>query len=63
MKNVIRVEPDLFLAAERIATRRKLRASTVVNLLAAEGLRVMYPAEAAEGAEAGRADPPQLEAA
>ena len=57
MQNSIRVEPALFQAAERIATRRKLRPSTVINLLAAEGLRVMYPAEAAE---AGQGNPPQL---
>ena len=60
MRNVIRVERDLFLAAERIATRRKLRPATIVNLLVAEGLRTLYPAEAAE---TGQGNPPQLEAA
>jgi len=48
VQNSIRVEPALFQAAERIATRRKLRPSTVINLLAAEGLRAMFPDEAAE---------------
>lgn len=57
MKNAIRIERDLFLAAERIATRRKLRPATVLNLSAAEGLRILYPAEAAE---AGQGNPPQL---
>lgn len=58
MQNLIRVEPELFQAAERIATRRKLRPATIVNLLAAEGLARLYPDEATE--ETAPARPAQL---